>query len=207
MSKIKVFVDLDDTIFDTQSFKRDIFEVFVNCCSGMNLETVSERYKDFMARHGNFDPYEFAKEFEQDGANPDEIVSQISSIAENSSKYLFENRLREIKSRFDSDNYEFILFTKGLQSIQEAKVKACDLGNQFDQIIYVEGRKPEALKEAIESGERFILFEDREDTLDEIGKDHGAGELYLFRGEDQPLIYIAPEDPSLREPSSPEQTT
>jgi len=199
MDKTKVFVDLDDTIFDAQEFKRAIFAVFTHCCPNMTIDQVAQKYNEHRQNGRNFDPKEFAGEFEEEGADPDEIVREINEVVRDSGQFLFTERLNHLVKSFDPDKYEFILFTKGVRSIQEGKVKACHLESVFDQIIYVEEGKAEALNEAVKSGERFVLFDDRDDVLEEIGSEHGAGELWTFKEGKEPAIYMADQDPSLRE--------
>jgi phosphoglycolate phosphatase-like HAD superfamily hydrolase len=190
MSKIKVFIDLDDTILDTQSFKRELFQIIRNSCPRIETEKITEHYQATKDKNGNPDLSEFAKQFEQECPDLNIISERFSELISSSKRFLIQERLDHLLDRFNRNNFEWILFTKGQRAFHAAKVKACDLEKFFDKIRYEESSKSDAINSLVLENEDFVVVEDRTDWLEQIGARHPNAKLYLFRPKDiEPVLY------------------
>lgn len=151
------FIDLDDTLFNTHLFKKDIFGCFAKY--GVNAEAFGISYKQavFGPMIGYFD-YTFKKHAdilrEMNYEIPDRIVDELEDLfKKNYNDFQAEQFLVDIKKV----SGKMILLTAGEKNIQEKKIASTGLAKYFDAIEIIDGGKTQKILD-IAGQDKKILF-------------------------------------------------
>ncbi|MCX6809825.1 MAG: hypothetical protein NTZ65_03715 [Candidatus Berkelbacteria bacterium] len=193
-AKIKVFVDLDDTLLDTAAMKRDIFQKVVDM--GVSEDVVRAKYEDARKEHGGDYLKPFAESFAIYGVDSEHLYLDLQQIATESGEYLLENRLLWL-DQFQDSKHELILLTYGNPDVQERKVQGSHLENIFEgKVVYVKGDKVAEIRNMIEPGEKFIFVDDKREIIDSIIKEYPEQVEVWQAGEKEkdPEAYYSPLD-------------
>lgn len=190
--KVKLFVDLDDTLIDTASLKEEMFGVVVD--HRVPREEVEGVYRDIREK-GGFSLKNFCNAFASYGLDPAALQNSLNAVFDRADDHLLEDRLAWLGERFPEEKYEWILLTIGDSDIQERKISALKLRSIFDRVIIVPENKLSTLRGLVEPEESFIIVDDRGKILDEIDREFPNAEAYQARvkGED-PELYISEDD-------------
>jgi hypothetical protein len=167
VGKIKVFVDLDDTLIDTARIKQDIFGKIA--LMGVPMAEIESNYRDARKEYGADYLKPFSESFQEFGIDREILYNGLQQmILQHMEEYLLEDRLLWLE-RFPSDRYEMYLLTYGNPDVQERKVQGLHLENLFeDRVIYASGDKVKEIQKLIAPGEKFVVIDDKREILDGI---------------------------------------
>lgn len=165
--KTKLFIDFDGTIFNTQSFRDKMFEIFT--MAGFDEEEIKNTYAaeslDYLySASGQLERLEKIHEYDIEKAK-----LRMDKLIKSSKDFMFPDFDDFIKT-VDRDKFEIDLITLGEEAFQKAKVEASAIVKYFDNVYYCETQKWDYLDELVELLEKFIIIDDRADTLERIGK-------------------------------------
>jgi len=193
VGKIKVFVDLDDTLIDTAEIKRGMFGAVANL--GVMAEEVESRYRKLRdTQPFTIDGFvAVLSDLKDQGA----VREALEDYFANLSPAMIEGRMEWLDAQYPPDRFERILYTYGNPEFQETKVKGLGLEGKFDRILYIEGDKAEALSEYVGEDEIFIFIDDKENVLEQVGEHFPHAEIYHVKEHNEdPEIYVpVPAEP------------
>ncbi|MCL5410372.1 MAG: HAD hydrolase-like protein [Patescibacteria group bacterium] len=166
--KTKIFIDFDNTLYDTRFLKKDLFEVLQS--QGFSKEEVLAAYKKATSNY-NYSPTNHLEELLKiKSFNTKATAAIIESLYLDAPEHLFKDSVSFLKS-LDRKKFEVDLLTLGDTDFQKRKVEASGITKYFDNIYYCEEQKWIFLKTLVKPNERFYVIDDRGDALFEISKD------------------------------------
>lgn len=165
--KTKHFIDFDGTIFSTLTFRDKMFEIFT--MAGFEEEEIKNTYAaeslDYLySANGQLERLKKIHDFDIEKAR-----LRMNKLIKASKDFMFDD-FSEFVKKVDREKYELNLITLGEVSFQKAKVEASGIVKYFDNIYYCEKQKWDYLDDLVELNEKFIIIDDRADTLEKIGK-------------------------------------
>lgn len=191
MAKVKVFVDLDDTLIDTSRIKKEMFDIVVR--AGVDPAEVEDRYRQ-MKESGPFTVSGFAQMF-VDLTDVGELERSIDGYFSNLGDILIQDRVDWLDNNYPASQYERVLYTFGNPDFQRKKVEGLGISDKFDEIVYVEGDKVKSLQNYISEGERFIVIDDKQEVLAGVRETYPQAETFLARkGGVPPEVYTGTEE-------------
>lgn len=152
-----IFVDLDDTLFQTCRFKEDIFKIFYSY--GVSRDDCAATYKQavFGPMEGYF-CYTFQKHAdlirEKGYQIPDETVNRLNGLLDNN--YL-ETDTEFFLSGLKKLGGQLVLQTAGEKHLQQKKIDVADLTKYFDRVDIIDGGKIEHILSVAHQA-RAVLF-------------------------------------------------
>ena len=167
--KIKLFIDFDNTLFDTRLLKKILFGMLESV--GFSNEEISFSYKDVCRMYdNNYSPEKHAEFLSK--IRPFDKRSTLRKINDSireSSKYLFHDSI-DFLTRLDREKFEIILLSYGDKKFQSDKVEWSGVEKYFDRLYFCQEEKWIFLKKLVKLKENFIIIDDRGDALNEIKK-------------------------------------
>lgn len=177
-----IIFDLDHTLFDTESFKRDIFELFKQ--AGISDAEILATYGRLLEQNnGNYDPLFHAEEC---GNVP--VRDAVLAFMESSLEKYLQRGVTETLSHLKNDGHRLVLLTKGHVHIQEKKVRNAGIFEYFDEIDVQPTLKEEFLKK-LQSGDCVYFINDNWKETDRIRKMFPEIEYILFVRPDASRFY------------------
>lgn len=150
------YVDFDRTIFDTQSFLEDIYEI---------LEKYHIPKEVFIKKSfevDEFNPYKILNLLEDDCPFSSNLFVDIDRLVEKSMVYLYYDALvflRDIKKK----GHTLVLLTKGDAEFQNNKIDHTDIRKIFDKVIITSEDKGN-----LNIDYRGIFIDDKIDEIESI---------------------------------------
>lgn len=170
--------DFDYTLFNSIKFKQDFFELFrglLHDPSNLRLEYFQE----------NKIHYDLEKHFDILGDNlkdRDQASLVLKEFLSDLKKYLFPE-VEKLLIKLKNDGHRLILISLGNVDWQKAKIYGSDLEKFFDKVIFTDGPKELALKEAdLIKGEEVIIVNDNFNESVEMMKYIENCKLFLIQG-------------------------
>jgi len=165
--KTKIFVDFDGTIFNTQAFREKLFDIFV--MAGFDEDEIRNTYVaeslDFLySAHGQMKRLFKIHEFDMEKAK-----KRLDKLIKSASDLLFDDFEPFIKN-IDRNRFLVNLMTLGNIEFQKKRVEALCIGHFFDNIYYCDKQKWDFLDDIVDINEKFIIIDDRADTMEKIAK-------------------------------------
>lgn len=165
--KEKIFIDLDGTVIDTAKFRDQIFAVFLR--QGFTLETLVAAYRTECLNY-NFSLKKYTDIlYRKKKFNISLLNARIDFLFQSIPKLIFPDVLDFIY-KVDKSKFELILLTLGNPEFQKLKFENSGLTRYFDKVYYCEEQKWIFLDSIVGKNERFILLDDRGDTVDLVRK-------------------------------------
>ena len=165
--KTKLFIDFDGTLFNTEAFKEKLYAIFV--MAGFEPEEIESTYKaeclDYL--YSPLDQMERLLKIHE--FNIEMAKVRLKKLIDTASSFLFSDDISYIKN-IDHNIFELSLLTLGDIDFQKQKVQHSGIEKYFDHIYYCERQKWDFLDSLAKADEKFIIIDDRPDTLKEIGK-------------------------------------
>ena len=182
--KIKMFIDFDNTLFDTRKLKKDLFAVFSRY--GFKEEEISSTYKKACEDY-IYSPSEHADElYKIKPFDKKNAESELDELYKNIPEYLFNDSIDFLKN-LDKDKFEINLLTLGDLDFQKKKVDFSNISKYFENIYYCKDQKWIFLKTLVEPNEKFYIIDDRGDALFEISKDFKLSSTIEINRASKPL--------------------
>lgn len=167
--KTKLFIDFDDTLFDTKSFKKDLFMFLEGLgFSEEEVKTTYDKVRDQNIGYKGVKAHLQELEKIRDIDHAD-TTFKLLNFMRDLRKYLFPEAVTFLES-IDRDKYEVKLLTVGDRHFQEMKAQ----GSGIEEIIgkdnceYTEVGKDERLKELLDADEGCVLIEDKISTKEKV---------------------------------------
>lgn len=189
--KTKIFIDFDGTIYDTNKLRKEFYSLLESL--GFNEADIVSAYKDecrdnFFTAEGMLRRLHQIKNFDFD-----EIVQKERAIHDKNPSFLYEDTINFLKN-IDREKYEVNLITLGNFEFQKFKVEKSEIKQYFDNIYYANVEKWEYLDNIVRRDEKFIIIDDREDTIYYIQhKYKNARAFKIVRGD------VDKDDPAVNE--------
>jgi len=163
--KTKLFVDFDGTMFDTTGFKEATLEVFRK--AGFSKDELMTAYQAECLDYkysitGMTERLKKVRYF-----NFSLTQARIEKLFRDVPRYIYDDTEQFLQS-VDKSKYELILITLGETHFQHKKVENSKLEKYFDQVLYTEIQKWDYLENIVQKVERFILIDDRSDTIHQV---------------------------------------
>jgi len=162
MAKIKVFVDLDDTLIDTSKLKEGLFRIIRDM--GVPEEDIEPAYESSKNKHGIPILDKWVRSYP--GVNPEKLRKQIEAkYLRAGTENLNRQRLEHLKKKYPPEKYELILMTKGEPEVQEWKMEEIRTLNVFSDYLVIDTGKTEFLRqsETVKHGDFFILIDNSQE--------------------------------------------
>lgn len=162
-----VFVDLDDTIIDTKSFKQQFFSL-LSSRSGKAEEEIVAIYEQ---KRASIQEENWFKDFLQSlstltGFSFPQIERMLNeSLRQTQSDQALLTQIQELK-------HKKVLFTYGNQMFQQKKIQLFKLARVFDQVIITNHDKFEVFSDFVRRSpsDNFILIDNKVSLLTSVKK-------------------------------------
>ncbi len=150
--------DLDHTLFDTVSFKEDLFRIFEE--SGASRDVVESAYEEHLKQVAGSYDFELHSEVleKRCEAFDKRLASEKFLVFEKSDyrKYVSQEAFQVLGALKDR-RLRLILLTRGSEKMQMQKIERSGLGVFFDKVMICQGDKSDALAELrLDTGDCFI---------------------------------------------------
>ncbi len=164
---MKIFIDFDDTIFNTKKFKSDLMDIFLK--NGISEKQFSKTYYDYPKKTvRGFKKYEPRKQIdilaERTETNGKKIKQDLGKLVRSSSKYVFPD-VRSFLAAFEKK--DLCLMSFGKTRFQGEKIMWSGLADSFSRIVVSDRPKAEEIASVLRGKNIKIVFID--DRLDQIG--------------------------------------
>ncbi len=159
-----IFVDLDDTIFDTAKFKADIYKI---------LSVFDVKEADFKIAYKNaaelpsFGYYDYTFERQLEALREmgyileDKIIISLNDLFNNDYK---KDGAEDFLKSLQCVGKKIILLTAGNHFFQDKKIKNINLTKYFDRIEIIDGGKDDIVGEAIKKGKVLFINDNLEEN-------------------------------------------
>lgn len=170
-----IIFDFDDTLFDTNRFKKDIFQILEK--TGLKKDLLQKTYLEVIEK----DNYTFKKHLKEirrsvSKLNTKEVSKSLHNLLEN--KYLFESveiNLKKLKER-----HKIILLTKGDVEFQNIKIKESGISKIFNKKdIYIVAKDKLSIIKKINLEEEVYFINDKKTENDLIKKEFPKFKYFL----------------------------
>lgn len=165
--KEKLFIDFDGTLFDTEAFKGQMYDIFVK--AGFELDEIKSTYNAECLDYkyspiGQMERLKKIHSFDREAAD-----QRFKKLYASCDKFLYDDSV-EFLNGINRDKYGLDLLTLGDTEFQKTKVDHSGIAKYFDDIYYTEVQKWDYLDRLVDRNENFIVIDDRGDALTEIKK-------------------------------------
>jgi FMN phosphatase YigB (HAD superfamily) len=163
---MKLLIDFDGVLFDSKTFRDDLIAEIQK--SGFSSEEVRDTY-NMECLDGNYLPLDhlnrlkIIKDF-----NIRLAEARIENLVKINSKYIYPDVIDSLKKITKLKNYQLELITLGHPKYQPRKVKFSGIEKYFKKIHYTSIPKVEYLQRILDKNDKFIIVDDRGDTLEAI---------------------------------------
>jgi len=179
-NRTNLFIDFDDTLFDRDTFRGDLFEVMKSL--GVSEEELEQSYRAVYV-DGYAGPLAQLRYIDEHIRKVDLVSAEkkIKTFLLDVSKYLYPETITFLQS-IDRTKYSPQLLTVGGVNFQRSKVMGCDISKYFDLCHFVTEKKVVALKKIVARDERFILIDDKESELLPVAEYFGGAVVIRATG-------------------------
>lgn len=160
----RIFVDLDDTLYNTRKLKDDIYNIFEP--TGISKEDFILAYRQAaeLSMLGYYN-YTFPKQVSAVRArgfdvNEDELVPKLDNLlAQNYVLPGAEDLLISLKNICN----KLVLLTAGNIAFQAKKIEASNIKSYFDEVVQIDGGKDLVLAPFMKAKEKILFINDNLD--------------------------------------------
>jgi len=169
--KFKIFIDFDDTLFNTAALKKDLIKIFKE--SGVSRANFLSSYKDYptVTRSGfkKYDPNQQINILHKRlGIDKSGIKKELGKLIKSSSKFVFEDSGDFIK-KFGEKNVYLISFAR--TGFQCQKIEYSGLARKFAKVVVSDDSKAKVIgKIKRGEGKEIVFIDDRMDQIDSVKK-------------------------------------
>jgi len=165
---MKIFIDFDDTLFNTKDFSSEYKKVFSTC--GVCKDIFQELYYDYPQKEeGKLLKYDSQKHIERIGEecqmDVGELKSRVDELIKNTRKYIFSD------SRNFLDNFrknDLVLVSYGKTQFQKNKIMHSGIAKYFGKIILTDDMKSKVIKKFLKPQEAFYFMDDRVEQVEDV---------------------------------------
>jgi len=165
---MKLFVDFDGVLFNSQKFRRDLVSQMKK--SGFSRQEVYDTY-NVECLDGNYCPADhLARLAKIRKFNLRLAQARIENLIVSAKKYLFSDVEDSLKIISKMPDYRLELISLGHPKFQPKKIKKTGIDKYFQKLHFTAIPKVEYLQSVAKKNEKFMIVDDRGDTLEEISK-------------------------------------
>ncbi len=165
---MKLFIDFDGVLFDSEKFRRDLISQVEK--SGFSKQEVYDAY-NAECLDGNYLPADHLARLEKiHQFNLRLAETRIESLVTNAKKYLFFGVEESLKTISKLPDYQLEMISLGHPKFQPRKIIKSGIKNFFKKLHFTAVPKVEYLQSIVKASEKFIIVDDRGDALEEIAK-------------------------------------
>lgn len=153
-------IDLDYTIFNTGRLKHDIYQVFKPF--GLKFEDFLSAYRQ-AAELPEFGYYQYTFQKQIDEVKkigvdiPDNLIEELEGLLKNNYRYSDTVYFLEQLKQYC---HELWLLTSGTKEMQAKKIDTTNVRQYFNQVIHIDGNKPNEVAKAVEENKKIIFIND-----------------------------------------------
>lgn len=167
---MKIFIDLDDVLFDTATFSIELKDVFAMC--GVDADLFKKTYEK-SREHKTIHIYSYTQHLiilERDhGFDPVPIQRAVEKFLGDTKKFIFDD-VEDFLGSLQRQGHSLYLVSFGSLSIQRGKVQGSKLLRYFDEILIGEINKGKIIKAFLgnNDGSKSMFIEDRVRHIDNV---------------------------------------
>jgi FMN phosphatase YigB (HAD superfamily) len=164
---MKIFIDFDDSLFNTKKFVSELIKVFANC--GVSQENFFKNYYDYPKKTSKglrkYDPIQQISFLsKKKGVDGKKLKRDIKRLVLDASEFVFDDTINFLKC-FKRNSLILLSFAK--TNFQCDKIKYSGLTDYFSKVIVSDKIKAKEVAKAIGNKKSLIFFID--DRTDQIG--------------------------------------
>lgn len=166
---MKIFIDFDGVIFDTELFKKRLSKIFLK--SGVSKEIFKESYQQLKKQRILYSPLRHLEFLAKDkNIDSKKILVDLEKLLKNLRPYVF-NDAKIFLKHFPKNN--LYLLSYGDLKFQKQKIKATGVSKYFKRVIVVNDNKLKiikkiARKDRFKKGERIVFIDDKPIHIKEV---------------------------------------
>lgn len=165
---MKIFIDFDDTLFNTKDFSCAYKKIFEKC--GVCKDIFKELYYDYPQKKGDkLLKYNFNNHVRRIGEeckmDTIELRKKVAEFIKDTRHYIFEdvwNFLNNFKKE------ELILVSLGNNEFQKSKIKNSGIEKKFEKVIVTDEMKSKVIKKFLKPQEAFYFLDDRIEQVEDV---------------------------------------
>ena len=121
-----IFIDFDNTIFDTVSFHHDFLKILLS--NGIEEDYIKKFYKD-----NGLNPVNLVNNL-----NNEKINKEVDALFKKAKNYLYKDAISFLKNK---GNRQYILYSYGYLDYQNKKIDNALIKDYFDEVIITDTEK------------------------------------------------------------------
>ena len=168
---MKIYLDFDRTLFDTNTFLDEIYKLINKYDISKNIFEESK----IKLKEKGFNIYWILNEVKKKCHFDKEIYDEINELMKNSFIFIYADVIDFLK-KLKEKHYEIILLTKGNKEFQQRKIDYSKVKDYFDDIIITLKHKGD-----LEIDYQAIFIDDCEKELLSIMKNNPKRLIYINR--------------------------
>lgn len=168
MTKTKIFIDFDDTLFDRGRFVPDLFGIIEKF--GFTDDEIISSYQ--MVYHDGYDGVWAHMKFLHDKVRPFDLSlaeTKMKEFLDRTSSYLFPEAMSFLQG-INKNFFDIQLLTVGGINFQKMKIEGAGISKFFDYCNYTTKNKAATLNSLVSTDDFFILVEDKDREIKEVNK-------------------------------------
>ena len=188
--KIKLFIDLDQTLFDTPKFKEKMDALFA--LTGASREVIDQTFKEECEDYkysveDNLRRIRTVHEFDLE-----KILEMTGRLYEYGAECLYGDSIDFLEA-IDREKYEVDLLTLGDLEFQKNKFVHLGIEKYFDNVYYCTEQKWDYLDTLVDLNEKFIIIDDRSDTMKRVAEKYEkAVAIHILRAGEIDDEFVPP---------------
>jgi FMN phosphatase YigB (HAD superfamily) len=177
----KIFIDFDDTLFNTAALKKSLVEIFK--ANGVSKSDFFSSYTDYpTVMRGSLKKYDPYKQIEvlhkKLGIKKTKIKSDLEKMVRSSRKFVFRDAHPFLKN-FEREDLFLVSFAK--TDFQCRKIENSGLREEFSKVIVSDKPKAEIIGKIVGNKKTKIIFiDDRIDQIDAVKKKFSGSATFLM---------------------------
>jgi FMN phosphatase YigB (HAD superfamily) len=183
---MKIFIDFDDVLFNTNSFVEDIEKIFAG--HGVSEKVFKKYYREPKSEKESkiirkYNPYEQIKRIKASGIRIGALDKSLKSFLKDTRKYLFKDGKKFLNKLKKEDLY---VVSYGDRKFQMEKIKNSGIAKYFKKIVIADVSKAVGIRKILKCrniipGEALIFIDDRAKFLEDIKKSYPGMATFLFK--------------------------
>jgi len=184
---MKIFIDFDDVIFNTDLFKKRLSKIF--CKNGISKKEFENSYRQFKKQKILYSPTKHIKLLIKDKNCGHILYSDILKFLKDLKLYIFKDA-KEFLSNCPKNN--LYLLSYGDLKFQKQKIKGAGISKYFKRVIITNKSKIEIIKKIAKRDrfsklERIIFIDDKSQNIEEV-KRKNIITIQLMRSADKSTL-------------------
>jgi FMN phosphatase YigB (HAD superfamily) len=177
----KIFVDFDDSLFNTKKFRDNLIKVFLK--NGVTKKDFFATYYDYPEKTvkglKKYDPKRQIMMLKRKlGIDDIKLKNNLTEFIKDTKKYVFSD-IRDFLKGIKKKNLFIISY--GYTDFQYKKIKNSGLYAKFEKIIITDNDKNKTIQKFVKKGETFIFIDDRIENINLVKKYFPASTTFLLK--------------------------